>query len=891
MQPLQVFHVVLSAALAACVPSVTPNGPLGAEQETRLEGVIGGAELRKELGFCYIFAGPFAAKPDRSGAEESSLRLFEDGKEIGPPHTAHQVIRERGAGAFSHWSGTPSGKSQTLYFSASDNTDPRTNGRTYKWALIRNKAGQPMPYHPVSLRGEPCRLKAVPDQPLDRDRHTTLLAHFDEADRNDATFARVQRSEVGRGSNPNAPGRFAGGVSVEGSNGAVQFPGLDNYNPLVGTVEFWAQSRASQPVWSDGKAHWILVLYPERAEAGPRHGMSPYFVTLTKSEKNALDLRVANRSYPPYAAAVGLGEPSEPTLSVSVRSLSPREWHHILLSWDLRGSGHLWLLVDGVGVGADMRLPATRPAPNPGGAVVFGGFWGLPGDGVRNSDCNLDELRVQDDTVAARLRGASSSVPNRGIDELRVLSETDLSRAMLDRLLQLQFRGGWAAAYHWPTYTPSGWGLVGRGVDMWFANSAEAASALLRGWLLWSDDRYLDAAIEAADMFCKTQMANGSWAAQYSYSRGEFVPVNTSACIAQAMQSNQIRFLCLMYRRLGYERYGKAIRAAGDWMASIQFANGAWAWEGYPLDQKGPLGHAALNDAVTPQAMWDLFVIWCATGDRRYLDSAMRGAGWIVDVQAKAPTFGWADQYDDKNQFAWMRNFEPPAVSMQAIRAATWGLGLAYDLTGDRSYLDPLRRTLQWMDSVPEAQRGWLWYDPKTSTPVVAYHNEMLPVGHPRAIKDIIPRLDAHYGSKQPWAADSIRAMLTLREQGPAYPDWRGGRPRREFGKVPTADEFAARFHGDPAREAREQLAAWVAGRPLPGILGGAPEFGRTFEVGNAIRYCETLITDIEDASVALGDLPASRIPRFGRGSASDWTYMDPPRDFFASPMPGGFSP
>ena len=58
---------------------------------------------------------------------------------------------------------------------------------------------------------------------------------------------------------------------------------------------------------------------------------------------------------------------------------------------------------------------------------------------------------------------------------------------------------------------------------------------------------------------------------------------------------------------------------------------------------------------------------------------------------------------------------------------------------------------------------------------------------------------------------------------------------------------------------------------------------GRTFEIGNAISYCETLLTDVENALVALGDLPPERIPRYSRGGASNWVYLDPTRDFFAA--------
>ena len=458
----------------------------------------------------------------------------------------------------------------------------------------------------------------------------------------------------------------------------------------------------------------------------------------------------------------------------------------------------------------------------------------------------------------------------------------DLSRVLLDKLVALQAHGGWAAGYNWPTYTPTGWGLVGRGVDMWFTHTAWAAGALVRGWRVWGDDRYLDAAIEAADMFCRTQMENGSWSDQYTYTRGEFTPWSTHAYIAQAMQSNQIRFLCLMYKTLGYERYGKAIRKAGDWMVSIQFPSGAWGWEAYPLGQTGPYGHPALNDSTTPQAMWDLFVIWCATGEEKYRKPVLAGARWILDAQAKAPTFGWADQYDEKNNFIWMRNFEPPAVSMQAIGAATWGLCLAYDLTGDAKYLAPLRNVLTWMDTVPEPQRGWLWYDPKTNVPVVAYYNEMLPVTDPKAIKEIIPRLDAHYGTKYPWQADRIRRELKMRENGPVYPDWRGARPRTAFAAAPTPAEHAGWFTADRRKASREKLTEWTTEKPPAGLLGGSHEYGRTFEIGSAIGHCSGLLTDVEHALAALGDIPPERIPRYARAGSSDWVYMEPGRNYLS---------
>jgi len=54
----------------------------------------------------------------------SQLQLLENGRPLGPGHALHQTIRDVGQGTFSHWIGH-------LYFSTSDGTDPRTNGRHY----------------------------------------------------------------------------------------------------------------------------------------------------------------------------------------------------------------------------------------------------------------------------------------------------------------------------------------------------------------------------------------------------------------------------------------------------------------------------------------------------------------------------------------------------------------------------------------------------------------------------------------------------------------------------------------------------------------------------------------------------------------------------------------
>jgi hypothetical protein len=81
------------------------------------------ARLSLRPTFGYLVA---ADSPDGS---HSSLRLHENGQLLGAAHTLHSDIRERGQGRYSHWNGH-------LWFSTSDSSDPRANGRTYSVSTI-----------------------------------------------------------------------------------------------------------------------------------------------------------------------------------------------------------------------------------------------------------------------------------------------------------------------------------------------------------------------------------------------------------------------------------------------------------------------------------------------------------------------------------------------------------------------------------------------------------------------------------------------------------------------------------------------------------------------------------------------------------------------------------
>lgn len=100
---------------------ILPGTPTAPTTETALD--LSG--LTAEGGFAYVIYRDFGTTGDSNTQPSvSTLRVFEDGKELGAAHAKHADISSIGTGKFSHWG-------NSLIFSASDNTNPKTNGRKY----------------------------------------------------------------------------------------------------------------------------------------------------------------------------------------------------------------------------------------------------------------------------------------------------------------------------------------------------------------------------------------------------------------------------------------------------------------------------------------------------------------------------------------------------------------------------------------------------------------------------------------------------------------------------------------------------------------------------------------------------------------------------------------
>lgn len=89
--------------------------------------------FKSDGGFAYRLKETIAGGDTDQAPQQSALKLYEDGIALVQAHSLHDDIRNIGKGRYSHW-GT------TVIFSASDNTDPRTNGKKYTY-VIGNTSG------------------------------------------------------------------------------------------------------------------------------------------------------------------------------------------------------------------------------------------------------------------------------------------------------------------------------------------------------------------------------------------------------------------------------------------------------------------------------------------------------------------------------------------------------------------------------------------------------------------------------------------------------------------------------------------------------------------------------------------------------------------------------
>ena len=258
------------------------------------------------------------------------------------------------------------------------------------------------------------------------------------------------------------------------------------------------------------------------------------------------------------------------------------------------------------------------------------------------------------------------------------------------------------------------------------------ALAYLDAYDAAGDRMFLDFARAAADALVRGQLCSGGWdyliefdrekRKQYQYradsncAEGLKGVTNLDDNVTQAA----IRVLMRVDKALNFSdaKIHEVAQFALDKLLAAQFPIGAWPqrfrkppdFSKYPVQRAsypeswsktwpGPeyQGHYTFNDNTILDVIDMMLEAARIYNDPRYRAAAEKGGGFILLAQMPDPQPAWAQQYDADMHPAWARVFEPPAVTGGESQSVMRMLMTLYRETGDRKYLAPIPRALDYL--------------------------------------------------------------------------------------------------------------------------------------------------------------------------------------------------
>ena len=526
--------------------------------------------------------------------------------------------------------------------------------------------------------------------PVERDRHTTLIARFDDSGSCDADYARADGRANGLWFDPSVDGKLGGGVEIDKGQSQIHFSAKGNMREARGTLQFWVRGKDGKSIWNDGKGHWF---FSARATDND--------LQLYKHTDNKLRLVWGRRPYNGTDNVIG-------SVEIPVFDLKADAWHHLAVSWDSE-EGRIWLAVNGKW--RSVRL--DRPMDVHEFYILFlgashDGGWDRKDATIAfaTAGATLDELKISDITMPEMvfLQGGEPQ-----LSEPLALRVNDAVTKHLDFMARYQRDGAWSApAYSWPTMIPcetSYRPFAHAGGWVNFVHGASGTPGLGQLYLLaykvLGDRRYLDIAERAGDWVVAAQSPEGYWFFRYDRHTASRPTVKGNpkrTAFHDGLQHMPAMFLASLYEATGDEKWLQAFKRSSEFVLGAQNPNGSWShnWDvarKVSVNRFDELQAGDFSNGIMHSQMTVMLVAYDVTGDMRYLDSLVRAADWIVDAQLGPPTYGWAAHYDEDNNPSWGRVFEPP--SMSGVGAHDLLLSM-YDMTGTRKYLEPVMRFANW---------------------------------------------------------------------------------------------------------------------------------------------------------------------------------------------------
>lgn len=279
--------------------------------------------------------------------------------------------------------------------------------------------------------------------------------------------------------------------------------------------------------------------------------------------------------------------------------------------------------------------------------------------------------------------------------------------------------------------------------------SLQEGTALLAGlyvqmYELEPNPIYLNVAVEAADALIAVQdEQNGGF--YYDGRRHEDGtgyqphPKNhmRKAVLDDNVMQSSLSFLLDVYDVTKEEKYREAFENGFDCLISMEGSDGGWIQRsGFQGKVDGMyFNYVTLNDGTLKDVVMVLLKANALFPlDQRYLTAAKRAGRYLLEVQGNGGSLlqkGWAQQYDERNQPAWARNFEPPAMCSAATISALETLLQLYLTTGNMTWLEPFPSALAWLESEDtkieweedgEIQQGHArLYELQTNTPIYGW--------------------------------------------------------------------------------------------------------------------------------------------------------------------------
>lgn len=339
--------------------------------------------------------------------------------------------------------------------------------------------------------------------------------------------------------------------------------------------------------------------------------------------------------------------------------------------------------------------------------------------------------------------------------------------------------------------------------------------AFLRAHAVTGDALYLDAARDVARALGRCQLGSGGWNRLADFDpahpnldgklhhkgtllHGQIIQHTLRTTFDDDTTQSAVRFLiafCKTTRGSADARDTPAVASldrALQGMIRAQYPTGSWPqrYEGKPRrPEDHPVRRAriptdyprkwpdadytrfyTLNDNCQSDCIETMLLAYRETGRKEYLDSARRGADFLLLAQLPEPQPGWAQQYNFAMDPAWARVMEPPAVSSAESGRVIKALIVLYLETGARKYFDAAGPAIAWLNRSKVGGNQWSrLYELGTNRPIygdergeIVYDkttlSEKFAVGYTWQSTFHIPPILALYERVQREGRDAVRA-------------------------------------------------------------------------------------------------------------------------------------